>query len=58
MNAFGVRGGDYDFDASDPKEVAQHLKILKSEQDSLVSVCKMRRSRACIRRTLHSFSPV
>ena len=38
MSAFGVRGGDYDFDASDPNEVAQHLKALKSEQDSLVSV--------------------
>ena len=37
MNAFGVRGGDYDFEATDPNEVSQRLKLLKSEQDALVS---------------------
>jgi len=36
MNAFGVSGGDYDFEAVDPAEVAQHLKELKDEQESLV----------------------
>jgi structural maintenance of chromosome 2 len=36
MSAFGVRGGDYDFEATDPNEVSQLLKELKSEQDSLV----------------------
>jgi structural maintenance of chromosome 2 len=37
MSAFGVRGGDYDFASTDPNEVSEQLKILKSEQDSLVS---------------------
>jgi structural maintenance of chromosome 2 len=37
MNAFGVRGGDYDFEATDPNEVTQQLKMLKNEQDALVS---------------------
>ena len=36
MNAFGVRGGDYDFEDTDPNEVSQQLKMLKSEQDNLV----------------------
>ena len=36
MNAFGVRGGDYDFEATDPNEISQQLKLLKSEQDALV----------------------
>lgn len=37
MNAFGLAGGDYDFEATDPAQVSQHLKELKEEQDSLVS---------------------
>jgi structural maintenance of chromosome 2 len=36
-SAFGVRGGDYDFEATDPNEVGKQLKELKGEQDSLVS---------------------
>lgn len=36
-SAFGVRGGDYDFETTDPNEVGRHLKELKGEQDSLVS---------------------
>lgn len=36
MNAFGVRGGDYDFEATDPHEISQQLKALKAEQDTLV----------------------
>lgn len=36
MNAFGVRGGDYDFEATDPHEISQQLKALKTEQDTLV----------------------
>ncbi len=36
MDAFGVAGGDYDFEAVDPAEVAQHLKELKDEQEALV----------------------
>lgn len=35
--AFGVRGGDYDFEANNPAEASRHLKELKSEQESLVS---------------------
>jgi structural maintenance of chromosome 2 len=38
MNAFGVRGGDYDFEATDPNEVTSQLKTLKNEQDALVSL--------------------
>ena len=37
QSAFGVAGGDYDFDATDPKEYGRQLQALKSEQDSLVS---------------------
>lgn len=36
QSAFGVAGGDYDFEAMDPKENSRQLKELKSEQDSLV----------------------
>ena len=36
MKAFGVRGGDYDFEATDPNEISQQLKMLKTEQDTLV----------------------
>ena len=35
-NAFGVTGGDYDFDNSDTAGVANHLKELKAQQESLV----------------------
>ena len=38
QSAFGVAGGDYDFEALDPKETEQQLKALRSEQDSLVSM--------------------
>ena len=38
QSAFGVVGGDYDFEAMDPKETEQQLKALRSEQDSLVSI--------------------
>jgi len=37
MSAFGVRGGDYDFEATDPVAATEHLNELKNEQDSLVS---------------------
>lgn len=36
--AFGVAGGDYDFTATDPDEMSDHLQSLKSEQDSLVCI--------------------
>jgi len=35
MSAFGVEGGDYDFQATDPNEMSSELKTLKSEQDTL-----------------------
>lgn len=35
-SAFGVRGGDYDFEATDPSEAARQLKELKAEQELLV----------------------
>jgi structural maintenance of chromosome 2 len=58
MSAFGVCGGDYDFDASDAKEVAQHLKMLKSEQDSLVSAhgCYYVNKNVFVRRNTHLIS--
>lgn len=34
--AFGVRGGDYDFDANNPSKAYRRLKQLQSEQESLV----------------------
>lgn len=34
-SAFGVAGGDYDFEATDPSEMSSQLKSLKDEQDSL-----------------------
>lgn len=37
-SAFGVRGGDYDFEANNPKEASKQLKELKAEQESLVSM--------------------
>lgn len=36
-SAFGVAGGDYDFEAINTTEMSHQLKTLKSEQDSLVS---------------------
>ena len=35
-SAFGIRGGDYDFDDNKPAEASKLLKELKCEQDSLV----------------------
>jgi structural maintenance of chromosome 2 len=35
-DAFGVLGGDYDFEATDPLEMSRQLKELKDEQSSLV----------------------
>jgi structural maintenance of chromosome 2 len=35
-SAFGVPGGDYDFEAADTAGVTRHLKELKDEQESLV----------------------
>lgn len=34
-SAFGVEGGDYDFQATDPTEMSRELKTLKLEQESL-----------------------
>jgi len=34
-SAFGVAGGDYDFDATDPSEMKDHLESLQGEQGSL-----------------------
>mmetsp|Transcript_101865 Transcript_101865/g.152612 ORF Transcript_101865/g.152612 Transcript_101865/m.152612 type:complete len:1217 (+) Transcript_101865:187-3837(+) len=34
-SAFGVLGGDYDFEATDPHEMSHQLKALKTEQESL-----------------------
>lgn len=36
-SAFGIRGGDYDFDGTNPSETAKVLSELQSEQESLVS---------------------
>lgn len=36
--AFGVPGGDYDFEESNPAEMSKHLKELQAEQTSLVSL--------------------
>lgn len=36
-SAFGVAGGDYDFEATDPGEMGRQLSALKADQDSLVS---------------------
>jgi len=38
-SAFGVEGGDYDFEATDPSEMNKQLQELKHEQESLVSTC-------------------
>lgn len=37
MSAFGVPGGDYDFDKFNPDEMAKELKLIKADQESLVS---------------------
>jgi structural maintenance of chromosome 2 len=34
--AFGIPGGDYDFEESNPAEMSKHLKELQAEQTSLV----------------------
>lgn len=36
-SAFGLAGGDYDFDAIDPTEMSRELQTLNAEQDALVS---------------------
>ena len=36
-DAFGVAGGDYDFEETDPEGMSKHLKDLQAEQSSLVS---------------------
>ena len=36
-DAFGIPGGDYDFDATNPSEMSSYLKSLKNEQEILVS---------------------
>jgi chromosome segregation ATPase len=36
-NAFGIPGGDYDFESCDTNEMAKTLTEMKSEQESLVS---------------------
>lgn len=36
-DAFGVAGGDYDFEETNPQEMSTHLQALKAEQASLVS---------------------
>lgn len=35
-DAFGVAGGDYDFEETNPEEMSKHLKSLQAEQTSLV----------------------
>lgn len=35
-DAFGVPGGDYDFEETDPEKMSKHLKELQEEQSSLV----------------------
>lgn len=37
--AFGVEGGDYDFEAINPNEMSKQLHVLQAEQESLVSQC-------------------
>jgi structural maintenance of chromosome 2 len=37
-SAFGVRGGDYDFEETDPSATSKQLHALKNEQESLVRV--------------------
>ncbi|KAL9181403.1 hypothetical protein ACHAXT_010208 [Thalassiosira profunda] len=35
QDAFGVAGGDYDFEETNPEEMSKHLKSLQAEQSSL-----------------------
>lgn len=37
-DAFGIAGGDYDFEETNPEEMSKHLKDLQAEQSSLVSI--------------------
>ena len=37
-DAFGIAGGDYDFEETNPEEMSRHLKGLQAEQTSLVSI--------------------
>ena len=37
-DAFGIAGGDYDFEETNPEAMSKHLKGLQAEQTSLVSV--------------------
>jgi structural maintenance of chromosome 2 len=37
-SAFGIAGGDYDFEATNPGEMNKQLQELKGEQDSLVRI--------------------
>ena len=39
-DAFGVAGGDYDFEETNPQEMSTHLQALKAEQAALVSETK------------------
>jgi len=39
-SAFGVAGGDYDFEATNPDEMSRQLDFLKNEQGSLVRTSK------------------
>ena len=43
-DAFGVAGGDYDFEETNPAEMSKHLKDLEAEQASLVSLSRVKRS--------------
>lgn len=36
-SAFGIVGGDYDFESSDTEKIAAEVKELKDQQDNLVS---------------------
>lgn len=47
--AFGVAGGDYDFEETNPSEMSTHLKDLQAEQTSLVSLSRRTSSRSICR---------
>ena len=40
-DAFGIAGGDYDFEETNPEGMSKHLKDLQAEQSSLVSIARM-----------------
>lgn len=44
-SAFGVPGGDYDFEANNPKDMSRNLETLKDEQTALVRTIHTRCSR-------------